>query len=202
MAIRAIFFDFDGVLVDSELLHWETWSEVLKPKGIVVTWRDYSRRFIGVSNRAMIQMLCRDAGQVFDLHLFDAWYAEKRTLYQARHLRIPDDLVRFILEGLIGYRLGVVSSSQRSEVEPYLERSGVRARLDVIVCAEDASEWKPSPEPYRRAAELAGIAPGACLVVEDSEAGAESARQAGMTVVRVTGPGEVVAQVRGVLHVR
>lgn len=197
MAIRAIFFDFDGVLVDSEPLHWETWAEVLKPQGIDVSFEDYSRRFIGVSSREMVRLLCQEAGRPFDLERFQAWYAEKRALYASRDLDVPDELARFLRHNLNGYRLGVVSSSRRSEVEPCLERSGIRTRLDVLVCAEDAAALKPSPAPYVRAGELAGIPAAECLVVEDSDAGQQSAQGAGMQVVRVAGPGEVVDRLRG-----
>jgi beta-phosphoglucomutase len=194
--IRAIFFDFDGVLVDSEPLHWETWSCVLKPKGIEISFQDYCRRFIGVSNRTMIRELCRDVGLSFDPEQFQVWYAEKRALYAQRDLRVPDNLAHFIREDLNGYRLGVVSSSRRSEVEPYLVQSGVRERIDVLVCAEDSAELKPSPQPYIRAAHLAGLPACECLAVEDSDAGQESATGAGMQVARVRGPEEVVDALR------
>ena len=117
MVIRAIFFDFDGVLVDSEPIHYETWSAVLAPKGIRVSFEDYCRRFIGVSNREMIRALCQDHARPFDLDLFQAWYAEKRALYDHKELDIPPDLVEFIRNGLNGYLLGVVSSSRHSEVD-------------------------------------------------------------------------------------
>jgi beta-phosphoglucomutase len=194
--IRAIFFDFDGVLVDSEPLHWETWSNVLGPKGIQVCFEDYRRRFIGVSNRAMVRELCRDAGYPFDPEEFQLWYAEKRALYAQRDLRVPDELAGLIRDGLTGYRLGVVSSSRRSEVEPYLIRAGVRERLEILVCAEDAAELKPSPEPYRKAAALADLPAPECLAVEDSDAGEQSAAGAGMRVLRVAAPGEVAARLR------
>jgi beta-phosphoglucomutase len=192
--IRAIFFDFDGVLVDSEPLHWETWSNVLRPQGIQVSLEDYRRRFIGVSNRAMIRDLCREAGRQFDPEEFQLWYAEKRALYAQRDLRVPADLARLIREGLSGFRLGVVSSSRRSEVEPYLVRAGVRERLEILVCAEDAAQLKPSPEPYRKAAALAGLPAPDCLAVEDSDAGEQSAAGAGMQVLRVAAPEEVAAR--------
>jgi beta-phosphoglucomutase len=195
MALRAIFFDFDGVLVDSEPLHWETWAEVLKPEGIALGREEYWRRFIGVSSREMMRLLWQDGGRPFDQDLFQTWYARKRALYAARELRVPDDVAEFIRSQLGDYRLGVVSSSRRSEVEPYLEGSGIRKRIEVLVCAEDVTELKPSPAPYRRAADLAGLPPEDCLAVEDSEAGVASATGAGMHAVRVEGPVNVVSVV-------
>ena len=202
MAIRAIFFDFDGVLVDSEPLHWKTWADVLKTKGIELGYEDYLRRFIGVSSREMLRILWQDLGRPFDTEVFQAWYAEKRALFRRGDLRVPPELAGFIAGRLSGYRLGVVSSSRRSEVEPYLASAGLRPRMDILVCAEDVTHLKPSPEPYRKASELAGLAPGDCLVVEDSDAGEQSAREAGMQAVRVMAPGEVEERLRTVLSVR
>ncbi len=193
MAFRAILFDFDGVLVDSEPLHWETWAEVLKPEGIELSLEEYRRRFIGVSSREMMRLLWQERGRPFDQHLFQSWYARKRALYATRELRVSQEVAQFIRNELGQYRLGVVSSSRRSEVEPYLVRSGIRERLEVLVCAEDAAELKPSPAPYRRAAEAMNLPPEQCLAVEDSEAGVASATGAGMQAVRVAGPGSVVS---------
>ncbi len=189
---RAVFFDFDGVLVDSEPVHWETWSTVLRPHGITMALEDYMRRFVGVSNREMIRTLCAEAGRPFDWDKFQAWYGEKKALYRERDLRVPEGLARFIREGLDGLCLGVVSSSQRVEVEPYLVKSGIRERMSVLVCAEDVERLKPWPDPYRKAGELAGVPAGECLAVEDSEAGERSAGSAGMEVLRVPRPEEVV----------
>src|SRR5688500_15545335 len=105
MALRAIFFDFDGVLVDSEPLHWETWAEVLKPEGIALGFEDYGRRFIGVSSREMMRLLWQEGGRPFDPDLFQTWYARKRALYSARELSVPDDVSQFIRNQLGDYRL-------------------------------------------------------------------------------------------------
>jgi beta-phosphoglucomutase len=200
MAIRAICFDFDGVLVDSEPIHWETWSEALKPDGITINYEDYCRRFIGVSNRDMIRRLCEEARIPFDHDRYESWYRQKRRLYRRRRLQVPLELVSYIKTGLDAYRLAVVSSSGRVEVEPYLVQSGIRERFDAVVCAEDVAELKPSPLPYVRAADLIQIRPEECLAVEDSDAGIESARGAGMSVLRVAGPSVVADGVRRALH--
>jgi len=206
--IRAIFFDFDGVLVDSEPLHFECWLEVLAGEGMPFTYEHYARHFIGVSNRAMVEMLCRDFGRPFHRKSFEASYARKKLLYNDRfpgRCGVPAELTGLLVTGLSYYLLGVVSSSARSEVEPHLVEPGIRQRLDVLVCAEDVEKLKPAPDPYLRALELVSrtqrVSATQCLVIEDSGPGEESARAAGMEVLRVSGPAEVAARVRGILNV-
>ena len=75
-AIRAVFLDFDGVLVDSEPLHYECWSQVLRPLGIVFSRDDYMARYVGVSNRAMVEDLCRRFGLPGGSVFFQAQYTK------------------------------------------------------------------------------------------------------------------------------
>ncbi len=93
------------------------------------------------------------------------------------------------LNQLHGYRLAVVSSSGRSEVEPFLELAGVRHYFGAIVCGSEAGPLKPSPDPYLLSARMLGIQ--SALVVEDSDTGEASGLAAGFEVLRVTHPVEV-----------
>ncbi len=206
--IRAIFFDFDGVLVDSEPLHLACWAEVLAGYGMPLSAEFYYANFVGVSNQEMIQRLCRQFGKGYDAEFFGRCYTAKKILYQDRargHCRMPQELVTFIQTGPENYRFGVVSSSSRCEVEPHLVGHGVREAITALVCQEDVAELKPAPDPYLRALELVNagaderIGAGECLVIEDSGPGAEAGRRAGMQVLRVPGPGEVLGLLRAEL---
>ena len=182
----AIFFDFDGVLADTEPVHWRCWSEILAPYGIDLAWSHYERECVGVSDRDMLDALRRMAKRPVALETLLAEYPNKKTLFRARteaESPVPRATVEF-LGGLKGYRLAVVSSSGRSEIEPILERAGVRDLFHALVCGEDVSHLKPAPDPYLKAAELTGAA--RALVVEDSAAGIESATRAGMDSLRVS----------------
>jgi beta-phosphoglucomutase len=205
--IRAVFFDFDGVLVDSEPLHCECWAEVLAGYGIPMDAEGYTRQFIGVSNRDMIEILCRQHGRAFDAAFFDECYGKKKIIYEQRvvvRCRTPADLLDFIRTRSKALRFGVVSSSARSEVEPHRVGQGIREAITALVCQEDVEKLKPAPDPYLRALELVNaaldgngpIGAGECLVVEDSGPGAEAGFQAGMRVLRVSGPGEVLKLLR------
>ena len=203
--IRAIFFDFDGVLVDTERLHRRCWAEVLRPWGIDLSWDLYSAEMIGVSHYEMVKRLCRRAGRRYSQRFFASRYAEKKLRYEQRALRqcrTPRALVCYMIRNSKKYKLGVVSSSSRSEVEPILKGQGIRECLTALVCDEDVTELKPAPEPYLRALEVVNgdgerrIGPAECLVVEDSGPGETAARRAGMQVVRVSGPGEVLGKLK------
>jgi sugar-phosphatase len=103
---------------------------------------------------------------------------------------------RELLASLDGYRLAVVSSSGRAEIEPVLEAAGVRRHFQTIVTGEDVRELKPSPEPYRTAAARLGIT--RALVVEDSPAGIASGRAAGFEVLEIV----EAEQMAGLLRAR
>lgn len=205
--ISAIFFDFDGVLVDTEPLHYACWIEALAGQGIRITAEDYARRFTGVSDSAMIDELCREFGGPGDRSFFAACKKRKTALYRERapaacHIR--EELRMFLTTRRQIYSIGVVSSSSRLDVEPHLVSQGVRDSLTALVCCEDVRRLKPAPDPYLRALEVIrasveGLRAEQCLVVEDSEPGAEAGRRAGMRVVRVPGPEAVVGMVTAAL---
>lgn len=192
---EAILFDFDGVLVDSEPVHYECWLEILQPFGIHMAWHTYAKNCIGVSDRAMIQEMCLAANPPADFNAIWQQYPRKRELFRERMAASDpflDDTIDLI-KSLSDYRLAVVSSSGRSEVEPPLIKAGIREHFGALVCGLEAGALKPAPEPYRRAAELLGVK--RALVVEDSEAGEQAGRAAGFRVVRVSSPATVKALV-------
>lgn len=199
MSFDAILFDFDGVLVDSEPLHYDCWRDVLIPYDFYLSWEDYEKNCIGVSDKAMIQSLCRIAGRD---ELFDpVWadYPRKKAMFRERIAQsVPmPEATRDLLLSLEGYRLAVVSSSGRLEIEPALEAVGVRHTFETIVTGEDVTRLKPAPEPYLTAAARLGVSRP--LVVEDSEAGIAAGLAAGFEVVRIPSAANTANLVRSML---
>lgn len=196
-AYEAILFDFDGVLVDSEPVHFECWGEILRPFGITLPWDYYEKNCIGVSDRAMIQTLVELSVPPADFEAVYSQYPKKKAMFRERMLVNPPappatlDLIRNLPNGL---KVAVVTSSGRSEVEPILERIGILDRLDTTVYGGDVERLKPAPDPYLLAARRLGIS--AALVVEDSEAGIASGRAAGFDVLQVKHPDEVAVLVQ------
>jgi HAD superfamily hydrolase (TIGR01509 family) len=192
----SILFDFDGVLADTEPIHYDCWLEILAPYGIRPTWDYYQRECIGISDRLMVERI--STPELFD----QIWpqYALKQALFRHKlTLKSPFlfETTRLIEDLAPRYKLAVVSSSGRTEVEPPIMRAGLRDHFLALVCGKEAGNLKPAPDPYLRAAELLGAKKP--LVVEDSAAGEESGRAAGFEVLRVTSADAVPGELRKIL---
>lgn len=192
----AVLFDFDGVLADTEPVHYACWRQILAPFGVHLDWETYSRVCIGVADRPMVEALCRTLSPPPDADLIWAQYPRKKEMFRARLAEATPILPETVglLRSLDGRRLAVVSSSGRAEVEPPLVAAGLRPLFGAVVCGEDVARHKPAPDPYLLAARLLGAR--SPLVVEDSDAGVASGRAAGFDVLRVGRPSEVAARVR------
>ncbi|MGB9455363.1 MAG: HAD family phosphatase [Bryobacteraceae bacterium] len=193
---EAILFDFDGVLADTEPVHWACWAEVLKPFSVALEWEYYRDHGIGVDDKEMLRMLAGLANPPLDWRVLFAEYPRKKELFRRRVLAHPpfDPALDAFLENLHHtYKLAVVTSSARGEIDPLLAAGGLRHHFDALVGAEDVTRYKPDPEPYRRAAEL--VSARMALVVEDSAAGLASGRAAGFAVLAIAEPSQVPALV-------
>jgi HAD superfamily hydrolase (TIGR01509 family) len=196
----ALLLDFDGVLVNTEPVHYACWREILAPFGIDLEWSYYESECIGISDRLMVERL--GAQRVPPVGIEEIWpqYDRKKALFRQRLEENPPFLPatsEIIRDLAADYRLAVVSSSGRTEVEPPIERAGLLPCFQAIVCGRDAQRLKPAPDPYLRAAELLGARHP--LVIEDSDAGVESARAAGFDVIRVSNAESMPREVRAKL---
>src|SRR5436305_11463479 len=125
----AIFFDFDGVLLDSEPVHWACWAEVLAPLGVDLTWEFYRDYCIGIDDREMLRMMASQSDPPKDWNVLWAQYPAKQVLFRARMEKAPpfEAALSGLFEELDGkYKLAVVSSSACYEIEPLLEKAGLR----------------------------------------------------------------------------
>ena len=193
---EAILFDFDGVLVDSEPVHFECWREILKPFGLVLDWPTYRDQGIGVSDRQLLALLCRQVDPPLNVDVLVAEYPRKKALFRTRMLEchpFSADVLDLISQ-LSRHRLGVVTSSGRTEVEPVLTAAGIREAFEVAVYGGDVRRLKPAPDPYLLAVQRLSVS--TALVIEDSDAGEASARAAGLDVLRIQHQHEMAALVR------
>ena len=183
-------FDFDGVLADTEPVHHWAWNQTLEPLGIQLDWASYQRNFVGVADEVAL----RERLHITDR---DGLVARKQALFRQRLAEAQpfvSDTVLLLEEICSEYKLAVVSSSYKSEVEPPLIRGGIRQYFQFLITGEDVQHFKPSPEPYLLAAERLGARRP--LVIEDSDAGVASGKAAGFEVLRVTAVGNVGREVR------
>jgi beta-phosphoglucomutase len=197
MVVEAVLFDFDGVLLDSEPVHCDCWREVLAPLGVPVTWEVYARHGVGAPDRDMLRIFAGLTDPPADIEMLWAQYARKQQVFRERMAVDPPfapGVAEFFRRLARGYKLGVVSSSARGEIEPLLEAAGVRGYLGTVVCGEDVEHYKPAPDPYLLAARHLDIR--SALVVEDSQPGLASARAAGFETVHITDPARMMDVVR------
>jgi beta-phosphoglucomutase len=179
---RGVIFDLDGVLIDSEPLHYRAFRDVLAPYGVAVTEGEYYAKYLVYSDREVLERLLPDRKA-----LDEAVAAKERRyweLLEAGAPAFPDGLA--LLAGAAGWRVGLATGSIRREAELALRCLGIRERFGAVVAREDYRRGKPDPEPYLRAAEALGLPPRRCVVVEDAPGGVRAAKAAGMACVAVT----------------
>jgi beta-phosphoglucomutase len=189
---EAILFDFDGVLCDSEPAHCACWAKVLAPMGVTLDWEYYRDRCIGIDDREMLRMLAARSDPPADWDTLWGQYPAKRQLFRDQMLGappFPPGMAAFLEALRAEYKMAVVTSSGRPEIEPMLEAGGLLRYFDTLVCARDVARHKPAPDPYLLAAERLQVR--TALVVEDSEAGIASGRAAGFEVLAITNPADV-----------
>jgi beta-phosphoglucomutase len=196
----AVLFDFDGVIVDSEPVHFACWRQLLETVDIRIGWDFYQAECVGIAERAMLDVIARHAGRPEMTDRLLDLYPLKKVLFRHKMAELlpVSPGISALLAQLRGYRIAVVTSSGREEVQPILEQAGLMKSLDLLVCGHEAGALKPSPAPYLLAAER--IEARRPLVVEDSETGEKSGRAAGFDVLRVNRPSEVAEAVRGRLR--
>lgn len=197
----AFLFDFDGVLADTEPVHWKAWADALNScAGFELTWETYQRFAVGSPDTALAELIESMGGPSAGQVMSDI-FPRKSALFLQRVRTSPPILseTREMIRLLSGqHSVAVVSSSTRTEIEPVLDAARLRSCFHALVFGEDVRELKPAPEPYQKAAELLGaVRP---VVFEDSEPGMASGRAAGFTVVPVGHPSELARLVGSVLN--
>jgi len=181
----AVIFDMDGVLIDSEPLHFEVLRRVLGHDGVQLSGAE-NEEFIGTTSAAMFATLIAR-------HALPRSVSEYVALYDAAVLEVlrRPHKAQPGVEHLLGYlrqssiRLGVASSSNRSWIDATLRSLQLTDAFEAIISGDEVSRGKPDPSIYTLAAQRLGIAPERCLAIEDAPNGVESARRAGMAVLGV-----------------
>lgn len=197
--IRALLFDFNGVLVDDEPLHLELFQRVLAEEGVGLTAEDYYARYLGLDDRGCFAAALAAAGEEASVPRLMRLIARKASYYRERVLAagypaFPGAVELVAAAAGRGWLLGVVSGALREEVEGALRQLGVAERFKVLITAEDVAEGKPDPEGYRLALEALNarpplperlVHPHEVVVLEDSPAGIQAAVEAGLLSVGV-----------------
>ena len=186
MARRAVLWDLDGTLVDSEEYHWLAWQEVLGREGVPITRERFLSTF-GQRNVTFLgQWLGNGATPERIARIGDAKEARYRELIVAGGVKpLPGAAAWVARLRQSGWLQAIASSAPRRNVEVMLGALGLDSSFDAIVASEDVTHGKPAPEVFLLAAARLAVPPESCVVVEDAGPGIEAARRAGMVCVYV-----------------
>jgi HAD superfamily hydrolase (TIGR01509 family) len=195
MALRAIVFDFDGVIANSEPLHLRAFQDVLTERGVALTEQDYYERYLGFDDAGVFAAIAAAGATGWRQADVAALVARKALRMEAleRDVSILFPGARELIERAASrVPLAIASGALDAEIRRILDREGLTTLFRAIVSANDSVAGKPSPEPYALAvARLsrtigADLSAGGCVAIEDSRWGLESARAAGLRTIGVT----------------
>jgi beta-phosphoglucomutase len=197
MPLSAVVFDFDGVIADSEPLHFEGFRAVLAREGVALSRADYYARYLGYDDAGAFRAVLADAGQRVDdgriAALVEAKLAVFPELVGGRDVIYPG-AAACIARLAAQVPLAIASGAVLDDIEVVLRGTGLREQFRTVVAAEHTPRSKPHPDPYRHAVDIlrqqgaiASDTPaGQVVAIEDSVWGLQSARDAGLRTVAVT----------------
>jgi HAD superfamily hydrolase (TIGR01509 family) len=184
--VRAVIFDLDGVIADSEPISGKSTAMVLRKRGIRLT--DEERRLaFGRRSPDIFRDVLRARGKKFSSDDIETMVEEKNAimlgLMKGNLKAIPHSirLVKLLLEK--GIKLALATSSHEKKMEMEVEELGIKEPFSVIVTGSDVSKGKPDPEIFLLAARRLGVKPAECAVIEDSAFGVQAAKRAGMFAI-------------------
>jgi len=195
MSLRAIVFDFDGVIANSEPLHYQAYRDVLAQRQVALSERDYYARYLGFDDIGAFQAIAADRSLAWTRADIDALVARKAVQLEALERDVSvlfpgaADAVR---RAAAAVPIAISSGARGEEIRRVLQRENLASCFTAIVAAEDTALSKPAPDPYLRALALLRASAGGalaardCVAIEDSRWGLQSARAAGMRTVAVT----------------
>jgi beta-phosphoglucomutase len=185
---RAVIFDLDGVIVSTDVMHYQAWKSVAGDQGIYFD-EQINNRLRGVSRMESLDIILERAPRTYSA-------AEKQILAETKNARYvgllqdlsPSDVpeeVTMVLGALraAGIKIAVGSSSRNTPL--ILKQIGLQREFDAVADGNDIERSKPAPDVFLVAARRLGVEPDECLVVEDAEAGIEAAKAAGMRAAAV-----------------
>ena len=181
---RALLFDLDGTLAETDSLHLPTWVDVLRPYGIEIDEEFYRERISGRSNSKIVEDLLPDLSAKEGRGLADAKEASFRE--RADELEPLPGLLDFMREAKDrGLSLALVTNAPEENVEAMLLALELREFFDEVVLSDEVGPVKPDPAPYRAALNRLGVAPEEALAFEDSTSGIASSVGVGIPTVGI-----------------
>jgi len=191
-SLKAIIFDFDGVLANTIPLHFRMFRRVLSEQGITLTLATYDGQYIGLTDESCFRAAAKAEGRLFtDQELNQLMFQKRQLMQQAlaeEPVLIPgiEAFVRAVAEQ---YRIAIASSTVRKEIELVLERAALDDLFEQISSAEDVAQGKPQPDLYLHAVAQMNVSEpllsSECLAIEHTDHGISAAQQAGIRCLAV-----------------
>ena len=196
--IKAVIFDFNGVIINDERIHQQLIEEILLEENLVLKPGEYQQTCLGRSDRACLQDLLASRGRVVDDNYLTKLQQKKAQNYVERienleELPLYSGLDDFIFKiRSSNLKLAIASGAIRKEIDLVLERAKLAEYFKIVVAADDITTSKPKPDGYLLTVERLSqeypelnLQPSECLAIEDTLAGIQAAKAAGMKVVGV-----------------
>jgi len=194
--LRAVIFDFDGVITDSEILHLRAFNRVLAQYGIEITTKDYYKEYLGLTDVDCFKLLIHkglletEQQQIEDLVKQKNLIFEEMAKTEGQIIKGVRDFLQMLKENNVP--MAICSGAVRAEIELILEQARLRPFFEVIVSTEQVRKGKPHPEGFLLTLQKLNrnvtdpILPNQCIAIEDSHWGLEAAKAAGMHTIAVT----------------
>jgi beta-phosphoglucomutase len=189
---EAVIFDFDGVILNSEPIHYQACFQAFTTLGIKLDYAEYVEKYLGLADKEMFLKFLAERGLQYSDAERDALIACKVRHYQNLihlddNLPMIDDVDHYISHlSKTVRKIAICSGSTRKEITTILtklKQGALQPYFDLIVTADDVRQGKPSPEGYLLTAKHLNVSPEKCLVIEDTPHGVAAAKAAGMYAV-------------------
>ncbi len=198
MVLKAVLFDFNGVIIKDELIHRELIDELLLAENLPPQGKEFWKVSVGRSDQSCLRDLLKLRGRFVNDEYLNKLIAKKAIAYRQRLeqleiLPIYPEVFQFVkLMYESGYKLAVVTGAIRSEVELVLQQSAIDRYFETIVSGDEISQSKPDPAGYLLAVDRLNklhpdlnLLPSECIAIEDTFAGIQAAKSAGIQAVAI-----------------
>ena len=188
--IKAVIFDLDGVIVSTDDCHYRAWKKMADEEGIYFD-REINNRLRGVSRMASLEIVLEKANREYSEKEKQEMAERKNNYYKELICELtPNDILPGAIETLEqlkenGIKIAIGSSSKNTPI--ILKQIGLDNYFDAVSDGNNITHSKPDPEVFLKAAEMLGIAPEDCMIVEDADAGIEAGKRAGMKTLALQG---------------
>jgi HAD superfamily hydrolase (TIGR01509 family) len=210
--LRAVIFDFNGIIVDDEPIHFKLFQRVLGEEGIMLTEEDYYARYLGFDDRGAFMAGFRENSRPLRAEKLHELIERKALYYQEairNHVTVFPGVKNLVVDLARTLPLAVASGALRNEIETILKTVGLLDHFRAIIAAEDVTQGKPEPEIYLKALAALNARGGNgkpieaadCVVIEDSREGIRGALRASMKCLAVTNshPPELLTEATAVV---